>query len=151
MLLPPDLFKSVIKNTPLISIDILFSNYRKEYLLGKRKNQPAKGFWFVPGGRVLKDETLEEAFRRICINELGRAYDLAEASFNGYYQHFYQNNFFDDEFTTHYIVLSFRLSFGNDDINLPLDQHDDYCWLTKDSILNKKDVHKYTLDYFKDI
>ncbi len=48
------LFKTIVANTPLISIDLIIQNSQKKILLGKRINRPAQGYWFVPGGRVRK-------------------------------------------------------------------------------------------------
>lgn len=65
MWLSDETFKSVIQHTPLISIDLIVRNEQGEVLLGKRVNAPAKGYWFVPGGRVRKNETLDDAFVRL--------------------------------------------------------------------------------------
>ena len=59
------LFKLIVSNTPLFSIDIVLINEKNEILTGLRKNPPAKNFWFLPGGRVKKNQTLEEAFCEI--------------------------------------------------------------------------------------
>ena len=64
-------FETVVASTPLISIDLLVQNEHGEYLLGLRNNRPAQGYWFVPGGRVLKNETLDGAFKRLTFEELG--------------------------------------------------------------------------------
>ncbi|HGU2589280.1 TPA: NUDIX domain-containing protein, partial [Escherichia coli] len=47
-------FATIVRSTPLISIDLIVENEFGEILLGKRINRPAQGYWFVPGGRVLK-------------------------------------------------------------------------------------------------
>lgn len=47
-------FETVIVYTPLVSIDLLVKNRKGEYLFGLRKNRPAQGYWFVPGGRLQK-------------------------------------------------------------------------------------------------
>lgn len=52
MFLSQEDFATVVRSTPLISIDLIVENERGEFLLGKRTNRPAQGFWFVPGGRV---------------------------------------------------------------------------------------------------
>ncbi|HGY7193620.1 TPA: NUDIX domain-containing protein, partial [Escherichia coli] len=62
MFLDDNAFKNIIRNTPLISIDLIIQNEKDEYLVGKRNNRPARGFWFVPGGRILKDESLDNGF-----------------------------------------------------------------------------------------
>ena len=64
MLLNPDDFHSVVRLAPLVSIDLIIRNARGEVLLGLRNNEPAKGFYFVPGGIILKQERLREAFTR---------------------------------------------------------------------------------------
>ena len=69
-MLDPQTFKSVIENTPLVSIDLcLFCN--GQILLGKRSNEPLKGKWFTPGGRIHKNETWQDALLRIVEVELG--------------------------------------------------------------------------------
>ena len=42
-----------------------------QYLLVKRQNEPLKGEWWVPGGRVYKGEKLECSIRRKVKEELG--------------------------------------------------------------------------------
>jgi len=44
-MLPVEMFKAVVDATPLISIDLLIENEGK-YLLGRRANKPAKGYFF---------------------------------------------------------------------------------------------------------
>ena len=48
-----DLFKTIIDNTPLVSVDLIVK-CKGKILLGKRVNKPAQGYWFTLGGRVLK-------------------------------------------------------------------------------------------------
>ncbi|MFC4195069.1 NUDIX domain-containing protein [Novosphingobium lubricantis] len=64
-MLPLDTFLRVVDATPLIAIDLIVPNEDGGYLLGHRVNRPAQGFWFVPGGRIHKNERLDDAFRRI--------------------------------------------------------------------------------------
>lgn len=60
-----DTFRTVVESTPLVSIDLVVRNQQGNILLGERTNRPAQGYWFVPGGRILKDETFEGAFKRL--------------------------------------------------------------------------------------
>ena len=55
MFLPKDEYSKIIKQTPLVSIDVCILKGRN-ILLGKRINPPAKDFFFVPGGRIFKSE-----------------------------------------------------------------------------------------------
>jgi len=147
MFLEKEIFSKIIENTPLISIDLIVMNGEKKILLGKRINEPAKGFWFVPGGRIFKDERIEEAFRRITHAELGKAFEISSSKFLGVYQHFYENNVFNDKFSTHYIVLGCLLETKD---FLPLDdkQHDAYRWFSMDELQEDADVHIHVKDYF---
>lgn len=87
-----ELFKTIVEHTPLISIDLIIRNDKGEVLLGQRLNRPAKNYWFVPGGRIFKDESFEIAFKRITFEELGYQITLDQANFLGVYEHFYNDN-----------------------------------------------------------
>ena len=144
--LPVDIFSSIIQNTPLISIDLIVKNSLDEILLGKRVNKPAIDSWFVPGGRIFKDESIEKAFKRTTNAELGIEIDIKHAKFKGVYQHFYDNNVFNDEFSTHYIVLAFEVHITN--TPMTNNQHENYKWFSIDELLHSDDVYHYVKDYF---
>jgi len=151
MWLPDQVFKTVITSTPLISIDLVVRNKQDQVLLGKRLNAPAKGFWFVPGGRVQKDETLDNAFVRLIKEELGTDIPVkrSEANLLGVYEHFYEENVFDSTATTHYVVLGYEIQLSEDQvINLPKIQHDDYIWVVEQELIINDLVHVYSKNYF---
>ena len=140
-------FSEVIQNTPLISIDLIVTNRENQILLGKRVNEPAKNFWFVPGGRIYKNESLEQAYKRIVHNELGINSNLPQAKFYGLYEHFYDNNVFNNEFGTHYIVLAHKLMIDSEiKVN---NQHEMYRWFEVDELLTNSETHPYTKAYFQ--
>ncbi|MCE7728134.1 GDP-mannose mannosyl hydrolase [Vibrio campbellii] len=143
-----NIFKTVVASTPLISIDLVIRNVEGKVLLGKRKNRPAKGFWFVPGGRILKDEKLDAAFQRITDSELGNVCTLSAANFIGVYEHLYQDNFSSESFSTHYVVLGYELVWKGKLSDLPLEQHGSYQWWDVNDLLTSKDVHCNTKAYF---
>jgi colanic acid biosynthesis protein WcaH len=149
MKLPFDTFKSIIKNTPLVSVDIVVYNKKGEVLLGKRNNRPAKGCWFVPGGRIQKDESMSAAFKRLTLNELGSQFCISQAEFIGTFEHFYTDNVSGDDFSTHYVVLGYRLVIDDMLLKLPTEQHSQYIWLSERKLLNYPNVHKHTLWYFE--
>jgi colanic acid biosynthesis protein WcaH len=148
-LLPDEVFAQVIEHAPLVAIDLLVEDGEQRILLGWRKNPPAQGSWFVPGGRIRKNETLEQAFARITHAELGQIFDLEQSVFTGVYQHFYTNNFRgDSRGSTHYIALAHRLWSGNTQLPLPQSQHAQYRWAHPGSITQDPLVHSYTRAYF---
>ena len=48
MFLRQEDFATVVRSTPLVSLDFIVENSRGEFLLGKRTNRPAQGYLFVP-------------------------------------------------------------------------------------------------------
>ncbi|BBQ83207.1 TPA: GDP-mannose mannosyl hydrolase [Kluyvera ascorbata] len=148
MFLNPEEFSQVVSKTPLISIDFILENEQGEFLVGRRKNRPAQGYWFVPGGRVLKDEDLSFAFTRLAEEELNQRFSILDGNFFGVWQHFYNDNFSSSEFTTHYIVLGFRLKINTGQRYFPSGQHDSWRWMTAAELLTDENVHENTRAYF---
>ena len=138
-------FKAVINSTPLISIDLLVKKDNK-ILLGKRINKPAQGYLFSIGGRVHKNETINNAMIRIAKNELDIGLKLMPR-FIGVFEHFYDDSVYQDV-STHYVNLAYEIEI-EETLNLPTEQHNEYKWLTIDELLKNKQVHKYVKDYFK--
>jgi len=141
-------FESVVASTPLISIDLLVENVRGEYLLGLRKNRPAQGHWFVPGGRVQKNESLDAAFKRLTRQELGVEWKRSQAIFKGVYEHFYNDSVFGVKPTTHYIVLAYHIKVLQLKITTCAEQHCNSRWLSP-VLMKALKIHRYTQDYFE--
>lgn len=144
-------FEKVVASAPLVSIDLIIINGSEEILLGQRINRPAKGYWFVPGGRIMKNESLDTAFKRISKNELGHDFDRRQARLLGVYEHFYEDSVFGPASVapeTHYVVLGYLLMLPrNSDLNFPQDQHNAFCWWNCSDMRNSDDVHSNTLAY----
>lgn len=148
-LLSRDAFLAVVRDAPLLSIDLLVEDELGRVLLGWRRNAPARDFWFVPGGRVRKDESLDAAFTRLCFEEIGlRQVARTFATFLGVYEHFYPDNALSEpNFGTHYVVLAYRLSVELKALDLPKDQHVDYRWGLPAELLQDQAVHVYSQAY----
>ena len=156
MFLSKSNFSQVVKNSPLVSIDLCILRERK-ILLGKRINPPAKDFYFVPGGRIFKSELRSTAIKRILRQELGLflEYDRVDCLRElGCYEHFYDDNFLNNnDFGTHYIVLAYLIPFEilrkNQDLIIT-EQHSKYIWVDVNNIKNSSlNIHINTLEYFK--
>ena len=142
-------FHDIVKNTPLVSIDLIVRTKSGKVLVGKRTNEPAKGTLFVPGGRIRKDETIANAFRRLTQVELGREINISDARFLGVFEHFYKTNALDTPgFGTHYVVLGYELLIGTEITDLPKAQHSDYYWMTESDACNEPLVHENSKAYF---
>ena len=104
-------FMTVIENTPLVSIDLCLV-CDGQLLLGKRTNEPLKGEWFTPGGRIHKNETWQDALLRITEAELGlRGIAVEEFELMGVWDHFYGNSAVDQDLSTHYVSLPLYARF----------------------------------------
>jgi colanic acid biosynthesis protein WcaH len=150
-------FKTIIDSTPLISIDLVVRDAEGRVLLGQRLNRPAQGFWFVPGGRILKGESLGSAFRRLTLVELGIEIDITDARYLGLYEHFYDDSIYTNEskgvdVSTHYVVNGFEVvltSAKNLTTNtLPAEQHGTYQWFSEEALMTSDEVHVHSKWYF---
>ena len=143
-------FLEVVERTPLVSIDLIVRRSDGRVLLGRRTNEPAKGCWFVPGGRIHKNERLADAFRRICEAELGKSFEITSGRFLGVFEHLYPANFAEKPGTgTHYIVLAYELHADDLPETLPGDQHGEFDWFDVQRILKTDAVHQNTRAYFQ--
>lgn len=142
-----DTFKIVIKSTPLISIDFIIKNDNDQILLGQRINKPASGYLFTIGGRIYKNERLEDAKNRILLDETGLNLRELKSRFLGVFEHFYTDSFVSDSISTHYINLAYEITVKNIE-NLPKKQHSNYLWLSIDELMNSSIVHEHVKNYF---
>ena len=141
------MFKFIIENTPLVSIDICLL-YKGKMLLGRRNNQPLKGEWFTPGGRIFKDEPWQECLRRIMGSELGiSAEDPIRFNLMGVWDHFYENSAMDENISTHYLNLP-HYCILEERPSLSIDQqHNDLRWFDLDEVAGKNNFHEYMQSY----
>ncbi|GGC97308.1 GDP-mannose mannosyl hydrolase [Halopseudomonas salina] len=148
MWLPDDTFRTVIASTPLFSMDLIIRNPEGRLLLGKRTNRPAQGFWFVPGGRVMKNETLDTAFGRLTQTELGVVIPRSSASLLDLYEHFYDDCVFGEAPDTHYVVAGYLLDLADQSLlDLPKSQHNEFKWWSPSEMINDNSVHQHSRDY----
>nr|WP_199720518.1 GDP-mannose mannosyl hydrolase [Stagnimonas aquatica] len=147
-LLPRADWLQVVRHAPLVSIDLILRDAQGRVLLGLRENEPARGLWFVPGGVIRKDETLDAAFARIARNELGLSLERRQASLLGVYEHHYTTNFAcEPGLSTHYVVLAHHLGLDGD--FAPADrQHRELRWWPLAELLSSPEVHANVKAYF---
>lgn len=144
-------FRQAVEMLPLVSIDLLLRDANGRYLTGLRTNPPARGAWFVPGGRIRKNESLRNALRRIANDELGLAIAAEAWTPRGVYEHFYGTNFAGEAGrSTHYVVLAYEADLTLDAGNLPLGQHRRYRWQSPAAIAADPGAHPNTQAYFKE-
>jgi colanic acid biosynthesis protein WcaH len=145
-------FRRVVENTNLFAFDLIIKNFKEQVLIAKRNNAPAKDYWFVPGGRVYKNENLNDAFDRILKEETGLVRgDLIDINEKGLYNHIYEDSFFkSNDINTHYIVYSIECALCKG-VDIVLDrQHSQYKFIEVNDLILSNDVHVYTKNYFID-
>ena len=135
-----------------MAVDLIVRNSDGDILLGLRKNSPARNFWFVPGGRVFKNESADRAIRRISMEELGFELQTHDMKFKGVYDHIYMDNVFEDpSFNTHYIVLASEVVVPQRTLVFPEGQHSSYRFVAVANLLRDTDVHPFTKSYFSEM
>jgi colanic acid biosynthesis protein WcaH len=141
-------FLHIVDATPLVSIDLIVRNERGEILLGRRANRPAQGMWFVPGGRIRKNELVNDALQRISQRELGLK--ITQAKLLGVFDHIYPDNFLGAPgVNTHYVVLGMEATLPGNPVLKADDQHEELKWWTASQALAEASVHENTKAYFR--
>lgn len=124
------MYKEIHRNVPVVCVDIVITN-GKEFLLMKRKNQPEKGRWWLPGGRVLKNESLKDAVARFLKKEAGIRRKAAH--FLGFQELFFSPGYFPG-INAHTIGFVFKAKISaNSGIFLD-EQHSEAKWF---SVINR--------------
>ena len=140
-------FKLIVKNTPLISIDLCII-CDGQILLGKRLNEPLKGIWFTPGGRIYKNESWQSALKRICLSELGLNIEALSAfTLMGVWDHFYPNSVFGSSTSTHYVNLPHVAKYSSKPEIKGDCQHEKFAWFDFDEVSRSDEFNKYTKIY----
>ena len=96
-------------------------------LLFKRSNNPLKGVYYTPGGRINKNEPINNAVVRKMKEELDLDLNLNNLKYLGIIEEFFEKSSFEN-IKVHCInvVYSYILE---DDIEINLDQqHENYNW-----------------------
>jgi len=65
-----NLYKKIIKEMPVPCVDAVILDQGR-VLLMKRNNPPVRGWWWIPGGRIRRGESLSEALLRQVKEETG--------------------------------------------------------------------------------
>lgn len=146
-------FYTAGKLSQFVSVDLLIY-YENRLLLGMRKNNPAKNYYFVPGSKLYKEESITEGIQRTSKNELGITLNLKNIKKLGLYEHIYDNNFKDDTYGIHYVVIPIQYNLSDEEY-LTLtnssqfySQHDCILWIEPTEISQRDDIHTFVKYYF---
>ena len=102
----------------------------------------------MPGGRIRKNERVNEALRRITAREVG--VEISQAKLLGAFDHLYPDNFLGaPSVSTHYVVLGMEALWPAGARITADEQHDEFKWWTAAEILASHEVHENTKAYFR--
>lgn len=112
---------------PVLCVDVVLVS-RHGFLMGFRNNEPAKGAWWFPGGRVLVNEMISDSIRRKMFQELGIT-KFGSVKFLGFGETLFSTSAF--SVPTHTVNLVFLSRIGT---RLPASrdaQHNKFRWFKK--------------------
>ena len=135
-------WRTIVANVPIVSVDLLVRHNGK-LVLGKRRYEPAKGYWFVPGGRVHKGETRIQAVHRIADEELGLSVEVIESI--GAYEHLYTTAEVKGVDGKHYLANGYVVDSVDGGL-ISDDQHDEIRLFQNPP----EPLHKYIRKYLQD-
>lgn len=120
----PDLYKQIIERMPFACVDLAIERNGK-WLMVKRRQEPAKGEWWVVGGRVYKNETLEAAAKRKAREEVGLEIELVRKV--GFYETFFKTAKVPVKGGTHTVNVVFLARSRKGQVVLDKN-HSDFRW-----------------------
>ncbi|HBA89453.1 MAG TPA: NUDIX hydrolase [Geobacter sp.] len=128
MILSHEEYVRVMETMPVACIDCVVRNDHGEYLLVKRDNEPLKGEYWVPGGRLHKGERLEEAVRRKMRQEIGVDVEIIENL--GFFEEFFDKTAQDSKGGFHAVSFLFLVRPLQAEIRLD-NQSSDWGWFAE--------------------
>jgi len=111
-----EIYSQLIKSIPVLCVDAILKRDNK-YLLVKRNENPLKGEWWVPGGRVNIGEKLEAAINRKINDEL--SLNIKSPRLIGIYEDFFNSSSFGEHL---YHTISFVYEYNLDEVDITLDR-----------------------------
>jgi colanic acid biosynthesis protein WcaH len=124
--IPTPLFKEIRATVPLICVDLVITS-GKEFFVVKRLNDPEKGKWFFPGGRIYKNEKLLDGAKRKLKEETGMT--SSKLKYLGVYEYFSKDGCYPG-INTHTVDFVFHAPVTKKTIRLD-SQSSEGQWFTK--------------------
>ena len=123
-------YKKILEHIPICCVDVVICHCNK-ILLVNRNNEPAKNEWWFPGGRVFKNEKLEEAAIRKAYEEVGIKVQIVKII--GIYETMFDKGPFDDlKSGVHTINICFLVKPTLENFKIKIDDtSSDYRWIDK--------------------
>lgn len=128
--IPDELFKEIVDKMPICTVDIVFFNPSKnKILLCKRANPPFKNIYLTNGGRLLKNEELEDCAARKAKEELGITIDKSKLIFGGV-MNMITNKSIYDNISYHAMGIFFGYIVDEETTITLEEQHTEFKWFS---------------------
>ena len=134
------LYKKIQEVLPICCVDVVIFNKNKEFLLLKRRNEPVKGYWWIPGGRILKGELIEKAALRKAKEETGL--DVKIKKLLGAKETIFKKGIYGS--AVHTVNIIFLAEVKNGKVKMD-SQSSEYKWFSKID----KNFHPYIKKFIK--
>jgi nucleoside-diphosphate-sugar epimerase/ADP-ribose pyrophosphatase YjhB (NUDIX family) len=124
-LIPTEVYNMILDNLPVLCVDLAVVKQNKVFLI-KRKNKPCEGSYWVQGGRMLKNEEIEQCGIRKTASELNIPEDKIKITkFLGVFSTEFNNS--EQGSASHTVNITFQAEI--EDIPLSFDKdHSDGKW-----------------------
>jgi len=128
--IPPNEYRIILENVPLVCVNVIIPK-DNAVLVVYRLEESAKGEWWIPGGRVYKNEKLGDTAVRIARQEVGL--DVTVKKLVGIYDEMFDKGALPDlKNGVHYASVIFLCEALDDDQEIKLDEtSSDYRWIDK--------------------
>ena len=122
-----ELYEEIRRRMPIPSVDVL-PVYGGRLLLMRRSNDPGRGLWWTPGGRIRLGETLDQASARELAEETGLRAEGLEV--RGVMCHFWPG--------IQFVTAFLRADVSSDEVRLN-PEHSEHMWIQS----CRDDLHPY--------
>lgn len=138
-------YKKTLELIPICCVEFV-TYYNNKILLVLRGEEPVKGEWWFPGGRVYKNERLEEAVVRKAYEEVGLNVQIERKI--GVYETMFEKGPFDDlKSGVHTVNVCFLVRPINDNIKVKIDKtSSNYKWIDR----IEENLHPYIKEVLRD-
>jgi colanic acid biosynthesis protein WcaH len=133
-MIPSPIHRQIMSLMPIPSVEAMILKDNSLLFL-KRKNNPARGQWWFPGGRMWKGETFKETLYREVKEETGLAVDVIK--FVGVYSRIFPDR--------HDITIVFLCRCFDNEVTLN-EEHSEYRFFRN----IPRGIHTYLLETIKD-
>ncbi len=129
----PAFYNRIREAVPIVSVDIM-AVYSGDVLLVKRKNIPAKGLWWFPGGGIRKWESPQMTVKRELSEETGLA--VSQMKFVMVMDSPFPRD------NLHCVALVFTADVSTDRVILD-EESSNYKWLNLEDSKGRLELHPY--------